>query len=463
MTAAILEPQWSQFTGHMGHVLPEPQWNQYPGQINPEPQWNQYPGHMGHMGLLNPDPAGSVFSEPWTTERRTTVKELLRLKRQVQEEGSVKRPKLDQGVRTEVRSSPPIHLEDISSSWHPGCGAPTVAIETGGPDPPLPPPPYLPPHLPPPPPPAGHAPVISLFQWQVQQQLRRIKGVPAEVLTMRDADGDTPLHIAVAQGKRALAYVLAAHMSVSGTLDTQEHNGQTALHIAAATDQALIINDLLEHGAQLHIRDTWGRSPLHVCVEKRHVRSLLAVFRTLQNLQKEVDVDMVNYEGLTCLHVAVLAHGAVLRQVSASGGDLGPEGSMCSKEALLQRARRAADCVRALLHMGASCGVKDPKSGRTVVHMAAEHGDTQLLRLLLQQPSALAELNTPTFSGNTALHVLCGLQSCERQLEGVKMLLRRGADPGARNLENELPYQLLPEGGAAEKVRQVLKMSHVHM
>lgn len=34
------------------------------------------------------------------------------------------------------------------------------------------------------------------------------------------------LHIAVAQGKRALAYVLATNMARCGSLDTKEHNGQ---------------------------------------------------------------------------------------------------------------------------------------------------------------------------------------------------------------------------------------------
>lgn len=34
------------------------------------------------------------------------------------------------------------------------------------------------------------------------------------------------LHIAVAQGRRALAYVLATKMAASGSLDMREHNGQ---------------------------------------------------------------------------------------------------------------------------------------------------------------------------------------------------------------------------------------------
>ena len=46
------------------------------------------------------------------------------------------------------------------------------------------------------------------------------------------------LHIAVAQGRRALAYVLAAKMATCGSLDLKEHNGQV---------QTLNVVNLNEH------------------------------------------------------------------------------------------------------------------------------------------------------------------------------------------------------------------------
>lgn len=49
---------------------------------------------------------------------------------------------------------------------------------------------------------------------------------------------------------------------------------QTALQIAAAVDQHLIVRDLLGHGARLDTRDLWGRSPLHLCAERGHALSL---------------------------------------------------------------------------------------------------------------------------------------------------------------------------------------------
>lgn len=102
------------------------------------------------------------------------------------------------------------------------------------------------------------------------------------------------LHIAVAQGRRALAYVLAPKMAERSVLDVKEHNGQvrsvlvfvfeisvtvcvcvqTALQIAVATNHHLIVRDLLTHGANINTHDHWGRSPLHVCAQKGYVLSL---------------------------------------------------------------------------------------------------------------------------------------------------------------------------------------------
>lgn len=45
------------------------------------------------------------------------------------------------------------------------------------------------------------------------------------------------------------------------------------------------------------------------------------------------------------------------------------------------------------------------------------------------------------------------LQGRQAQVDVVRLLLRRGADPSAKNLENEQPAQLVPEGPLGDQVR----------
>ncbi|XP_037332655.2 NF-kappa-B inhibitor zeta [Pungitius pungitius] len=305
---------------------------------------------------------------------------------------------------------------------------------------------------------AQAAPEFTLFDWQIQREMQRVGGVSPELLAMQDADKDTFLHIAVAQGQRALAYALATQMARCGSLDIKEHNGQTALQIAAATDQHLIVRDLLTHGAKVNTRDFWGRSPLHLCAEKGHFLSLQSIRRTLAGRGEPVDVEMFNYDGLTPLHTALLSHNAVVKELRTPA-------SLCSHRAeeLLQRKQRSLECIRTLLLMGASCGTKDLKSGRTCLHMASEEANVELLKVLLAQPSSPSLVSSQTFSGNTALHVVCSLQNHGAQAEAAKLLVRSGADPGARNIENEVPSQLVPRGPGGEKVRKILKGKYLNI
>ncbi|XP_070814264.1 NF-kappa-B inhibitor zeta [Chaetodon trifascialis] len=335
---------------------------------------------------------------------------------------------------------------------------------------------------------------VTLFHWQIHQEARRVGGISPELLNMQDADGDTFLHIAVAQGRRALAYVLASKMAPGGSLDLKEHNGLTALQIAAATNQHLIVHDLLTHGAQINTCDLWGRSPLHVCAEKGHLLSLQSIWRTLTGSGQQINVDMFNYDGLTPLHVAVLSHNAVVKELRTLEN---PCSYMTNQ--LLQRRHTHVECVKMLLLMGASFGteatieivfhffhhfkdnsknerqlqrlhlvstflslLQDLKSGRTCLHMASEEANVELLNVFLDLPSSLSVINVQTFSGNTALHIVSSLQNHKCQVEAVKLLMRRGGDPGTRNAENELPSQLVPEGPMGEQVRRILKGKCFH-
>ncbi|XP_026060613.1 NF-kappa-B inhibitor zeta-like [Carassius auratus] len=293
------------------------------------------------------------------------------------------------------------------------------------------------------------APPVSFFQWQIQQEEQRLASVSHAELTARDADGDTFLHIAVAQGRRALAYVLARRMAALGMLDMKEHNNQSAFQVSVAADQHLIAQDLLQLGAELNTRDCWGRAPLHVCAEKGHSSTLQAIQRSVQSSGRPVNLELVNYDGLTPLHVAVLSHNAVLQELS--------RGLCAQSPALLQKRKQLVECVNTLLLMGASLEAKDCKSGRTVLHMAAEEANVELLRLFLDQSNYWLVINARAFSGNTALHMVSALQGRRTQLDAVTLLLRRGADPSTKNLEHEQPAQLVPDGPLGDQVRRILK------
>ncbi|XP_045396325.1 NF-kappa-B inhibitor zeta isoform X1 [Lemur catta] len=292
----------------------------------------------------------------------------------------------------------------------------------------------------------------SFFQWQVEQEESKLANISQDQFLSKDADGDTFLHIAVAQGRRALSYVLARKMNALHMLDIKEHNGQSAFQVAVAANQHLIVQDLVNLGAQVNTTDCWGRTPLHVCAEKGHSQVLQAIQKGAMRSNQFVDLEATNYDGLTPLHCAVMAHNAVVHELQRNQQPHSPE-----VQELLLKNKSLVDTIKCLIQMGATVEAKDRKSGRTALHLAAEEANLELIRLFLELPSCLSFVNAKAYNGNTALHVAASLQYRVTQLDAVRLLMRKGADPSTRNLENEQPVHLVPDGPVGEQIRRILK------
>ncbi|MGH0166822.1 UNVERIFIED_CONTAM: hypothetical protein FKN15_051047 [Acipenser sinensis] len=340
---------------------------------------------------------------------------------------------------------------------------------------------------------------MSFFQWQIEQEDRKLANITQEHLISKDSDGDTFLHIAVAQGRRALSYVLARKMASFGMLDVKEHNGQSALQVAVAANQHLIVQDLLSLGAQINTADCWGRTPLHVCAEKGHAQTIQAIQKGVLENGQQLDLEAINYDGMTALHRAVVSHNAGVQELQKTLQPRSPhiQGLLiknkrlvdCIKtllqmgatihakelqktlqprsphiQGLLIKNKRLVDCIKTLLQMGATIHAKDRKSGRTAVHIAAEEANLELLQLFLDQPDCLTIVNTKLYNGNTALHIAASLQNRVAQLDAVRLLMRKGADPSTRNLENEQPQNLVPDGPVGEQsALQVAVAANQHL
>ncbi|XP_073471054.1 NF-kappa-B inhibitor zeta [Aquarana catesbeiana] len=292
----------------------------------------------------------------------------------------------------------------------------------------------------------------SFFHWQIEQEENKFVNVSNEQLLTKDADGDTYLHIAVAQGKRALSYVLACKMAALNMLDVKERNNQSALQVAVAANHHLIVQDLISLGAQLNTTDYWGRTPLHVCAAKGYSQVLQAIQKGILATNQYIDVDITNYDGLTPLHCAVVAHNAIVQQLQLYQQNCSP-----ATEELLLKNKAMVDTVKALLQMGASVEAKDRKSGRSALHLACEEANLELMSIFLEMPNCLNFINAKAYNGNTALHIAASLQHRRAHVGAVKLLMRKGADPSARNLENEQPVHLVSDGPVGEMIRRVLK------
>ncbi|XP_032984375.1 NF-kappa-B inhibitor delta isoform X1 [Rhinolophus ferrumequinum] len=265
-------------------------------------------------------------------------------------------------------------------------------------------------------------------------------------LLAQDEEGDTLLHLFAARGLRWAAYAAAEMLQMYRRLDIREHKGKTPLLVAAAANQPLIVEDLLNLGAEPNASDHQGRSVLHMAA----TYGLPGVLTAVINSGVRVDLEARDFEGLTPLHTAILA-----LNVAMHPSDLCPR-------VLSTQARDRLSCVQMLLHMGADHTSQEIKSNKTVLHLAVQAANPTLVQLLLELPRGdLRAFVNMKAHGNTALHMAAALPPGPPQEAIVRRLLAAGADPTLRNLENEQPVHLLRPGPGLEGLRQLLKRSRV--
>jgi ankyrin repeat protein len=80
--------------------------------------------------------------------------------------------------------------------------------------------------------------------------------------TLADADGNTCLHYVVMFGRRKVLFWLWANSQIG--LSGRNNRGTSALHIAAATGQADLIEFLVRNGCEVNARDGVGQTALHL-------------------------------------------------------------------------------------------------------------------------------------------------------------------------------------------------------
>jgi ankyrin repeat protein len=116
---------------------------------------------------------------------------------------------------------------------------------------------------------------------------------------VRDALGNTPLHLAAANGHRDVAWKL---LKLNVEINSQAENGSSPLLLASRNGHVDVLKLLLhrDYNADVHVRDRDGNTPLHHAALHCRVK----VVRRLLKCDAKPEVNAQNVEGSTPLHLA---------------------------------------------------------------------------------------------------------------------------------------------------------------
>ena len=193
-----------------------------------------------------------------------------------------------------------------------------------------------------------------------------------DVIAEQDEDGDTMIHTAVVSEKESVAIALIDIVKFrSKCLDVVNKLFQTALHIAVLTRQRKVVQKLASKGCDLSMRDQQGNTALHIACRdgsEKLVKDMVGSLSDDVEKRKEL-FSIRNCEGLTCLHLAAQGH--------------------------------YYEIIGYLFAKGADVNIGDAKSGRTILHYAAERKDVETVVVLLTHPSI--DIDCETYKGETPL------------------------------------------------------------
>ncbi|XP_047191150.1 nuclear factor NF-kappa-B p100 subunit isoform X3 [Scophthalmus maximus] len=240
----------------------------------------------------------------------------------------------------------------------------------------------------------------TLLRYCSTGDARILLSVLRQVCCVQDANGDTPLHLAVIHQQTAVIQQLIHTLLSSrqqNLLNMANHLQQTPLHLAVITRQVKVMEVLLQAGADPSLVDKDGRSPLHLAALAGDNATLRPLLANLGERHGHL-VNTADFHGLHPLHLAVRRDGE--------------------------------RCLRLLVEGGAKINAPEQKSGNSALHLAVRENLFKVACTLITELKA--DVNACTFGGNTALHLAAGLGSPTL----CSMLIAAGAD---KNVENDEP------------------------
>ncbi|XP_065343624.1 uncharacterized protein LOC135941815 [Cloeon dipterum] len=201
--------------------------------------------------------------------------------------------------------------------------------------------------------------------------------------------------------------------------------GQTALHHAAIQNYPEILEMLVDHDADVNLKDKKGWTALHIA-------ALYYPELSQKLLDHGADVNSKELEGWTSLHIAARYNPELCQKLLDHGADVNLK-TKFGWTALHFASRYNTKLLQKLLYYGANMNVKD-KDGWTPLHLTTSY-NPKSVNMLLDHG---ADVDSKLQNGWTALHLAIDLNRPASVLE----LLVKGADVNLKNVAGCTALQL---------------------
>ncbi|KAK9890744.1 hypothetical protein WA026_012092 [Henosepilachna vigintioctopunctata] len=306
----------------------------------------------------------------------------------------------------------------------------------------------------------GKIPLLLAVEAGNQSMVRELlHALPVEQLKAQSASGDAALHLAVRRKDIDMVRILVDYGT---SVDIQNGQGQTPLHIAAAEGDEVLVKYFYgvpaEYGhaniielladkfrASILERTKDGSTLMHIASLNGHADCAMMLFK------KGVYVHMPNKNGARSIHTAArYGHVGIINTLIQRGEkvDVTTNENYTALHIAVESCKPSV--VETLLGYGANVHLRGGKLKETALHIAARVEDGERCALMLLKSGAGPNLLTD--DGQTPVHVAAKYGN----LQTLLLLLEDGGDPEYKNKHGETPLHLAAKGCQPKVVRELI-------
>lgn len=201
----------------------------------------------------------------------------------------------------------------------------------------------------------------------------------------------------------------------ANVVNARNRQGDHILALAISLSHIGIVKSLLEHNADVNIRNKSGQTPLDIALEKGNVEMITLLKKELISAVIKGDLETVN---------RFLDHGADFNSTNKQGDNI----------LVLAASQKHIEIVKSLLHHGATVDLQG-SMGFTALRLAIGRGNLEIVDILLRNG---ANVNAIDRDGNTPL-----INAVRKgSLEIVEKLLSYRADLSIKNKSGQTPLDI---------------------
>ncbi|GLD99970.1 hypothetical protein PINS_up008698 [Pythium insidiosum] len=255
---------------------------------------------------------------------------------------------------------------------------------------------------------------------------------------LQDDEGNTALHYAA--NAETAEILLSSAFRTNANIPNRR--GQTPLHIAAANGKVGVVNLLIHSGADQDIVDDQGQSAFHVAAANGHTAVALVLLHNNETRQQQAQYERQRL---------------MLASSTGEDGSAGSSGSQQNGLDGLGDGTNSEEKTTPLFDIN-----QEDLKGNTALHLAAMSPSDRcqkMLQLLLENG---ADPNRTNWFGYTPLHLFCSHHSGPSSV--VDGFIEHGANIHVQSLDGSSPLHLAV-GRASEVVAVALVIAgaHVHL